>query len=252
MLRKLFLVTVGLAVLLMNIPSQVQLGKGEISREDNFLQAQKVFASSGMIIQDIKLQAWGQISNMKNSLEEMEEKYGRLARCLGLDEGKKAIQVEKDGFISISHLEIRGDETWQLSIQSIPMDPEEGETYLGLLCITSSPARAQIRYNALVPLLRDMGLAQEPAVVFTGFAGGRLEADSQRELAQNMALVVGGGFVEGVAEGDLTSLSFYNGDDEGFIVVNGRRINLNIALKYNPLKNSTYLHVGVPLINCDY
>lgn len=252
MRRMLFIIVVSLAALLLNVPSQAQLGQGEISGTDNFIQAQKVFTSSGMTIQDIKLQAWGQINKGNYSLEEMSDKYTVLAASLGLDQKKKAVQVEKDGFISISHLEVIGDETWQLSLQSLPLEPDCGETYLGLLYSCDDPVKAQMRHASLRPLLREAGLSQDLAVVFTGLTGGFLDLDRQWAMALELARVIGGDFIEGIADKDLTSLSFYSGDQRGFIEVNGRRINLNIALKYKSQEKNTYLYVGVPLINCDY
>lgn len=88
-----------------------------------------------------------------------------------------------------------------------------------------------------------------------GVIGGRLTQDSKRELAQDMFRDFGGELV----------MSSVGEEDENYFVaygytrgikknknVNGKAVNLTVAISYEEEKNVTRVVMGTPLVNSDF
>ena len=221
---------------------------------DDFELAHAVFVSSGAEIKEIKLQVWGQISNGLESVDKLKKKYEAAACGLGLNPAGAALQVEKDGFAGISQLEIKEGEAWQLYMQAVPIPgaPNGGESYAGFLCSTDNPRRARQAYALLNTVFNEAGLKGKSGVTFSGIIQGDLGPQGRVRLADALAAGYAGEYVEGITQDNLASICYYIKQNSNFLPVGGRRINLNIALRYNELENRTYIHVGVPLIYQDY
>jgi len=250
---RLLLSWVCLIIIAVAIPGLAQLDSAA-NLIDHYEMAYEVFLHSGATIKDIKLQGWGQISNRPESLTGLKEKYETVARRLELDPDRAAVQTEKDGFIGISWLEVRDDEAWQLSMQAVPIPkaPNGGESYAAFLYATKSPQRARGVYSALRLAFKETGLEDSVGVTFSGVIKGDLGAEGRLSLSDSLAALYAGEYVEGITQDNLTSICYYIKQNSKFLPVNGRRINLNIALRYNEQENTTYLYIGAPLIYQDY
>lgn len=227
----------------LNIDSQPKM--------DNFQLARKVFTQSGANLEEINLQVWGQISNTVNTEEKLKAQYQILAEVLGLN-SQPVIQKEKDGFLSLSNLVEHEGNILQLVIQVIPVIPGQGETYLGLSFRTNDVTAAQVMYGNISAALARIGSEHQVGVVWTGTLPGKLSPAKRSLLAQSLAETVEARFVEGMEEEQVTSLTYYTNQGQGFLTVNKQKLNINIALRFHADKDSTYIHVGSPLIYQEY
>ncbi len=228
--------------------------------------ARKVFTMGCEEINEIKLESWGQISNRIETPEELKAKYECIVEEFKLDGEMRAVQAEKDGFCSISHLEAKEEGFWQITLQTVPMSAEAGGTYWGIMFATDQPQDAKAIYHKLRSFLAaghifpEKGsdkdeienVLREIGITMTGCLPGKLEKDACRKLADKMAAVVKAEYVEGVYGGTFAGYSYYTGSCSHSLLVDGKRLNLNVAMRYNEVDNETYLYVGVPLVYQDY
>ncbi len=219
---------------------------------DNFQLARKVFTQSGANLEEINLQVWGQISNTVNTEEEVKTQYRILAEILGPGSIQPVVQKEKDGFLSLSSLTEQGENILQLVIQTVPMGPGQGGTFLGLSFRTNDVTAAREMYGNISAYLSSLASGHQVGVMWTGTLPGKLSFAQRFALAQSLAQTVGAYFVDGLEEDELTSLTYYSKRGQGFLTVNERKLNINIALRFHADRGVTYLHVGSPLIFQEY
>ncbi|MFZ5753391.1 MAG: YwmB family TATA-box binding protein, partial [Bacillota bacterium] len=219
---------------------------------DNFQLARKVFTQSGANLEEINLQVWGQISNTVDTEEQLKEKYRILAQALGFDSLQPVVQKEKDGFLILSNLMEREDSVMQLVMQAIPAATGYGGSCLGLSFRTTDVTVAQVMYGNISAALARIGSEHQVGVVWTGSLPGKLSTAKRSLLAQSLAETVEARFVEGMEEEQVTSLTYYTNQGQGFLTVNKQKLNINIALRFHADKGSTYIHVGSPLIYQEY
>lgn len=245
--------TVFLLVLLIAVPSQAQYGD-PATKSDGFDTALLVCQKSGLKVKEIKLQGWGRISKELYSLEQLERTYNLFSQGLCFAEEKPAIQREKDGFVGISRLFEKEGETWQLSLQAIPLPGQAGEggTYLAFLYVGEDVRRARETYDILLELLSEAGFADKVGVTFTGAMAGLAPPAIKEALACELAGLVKADFVEGVVDDRFASLSFYTQECREHLVAGKKKVNLQIALCDEEAAATTLVHVGFPLIYQDY
>lgn len=222
---------------------------------NNYLLAKTAFLQSDFGIQDIKIQAWGQISNKRSSLKELLEKYRQIVSELGYDQNKPAVQEEKDGFVAVSLLvgDVEG-ETLQVSLQSIPEPgkPKDGLTFLAVLFTTKSTVKAESVYGRLAPLLRSMGLKEPLGVTFSGYMTGLLNPGIRNSIVQELGNSVKAVQVEGIQTDNYTSRTCYSRLGQGFIELPGNKANLQLAVTSYEKEGRTWLYAGSPLIYQEY
>lgn len=227
-------------------------GKNVPPQIDNFQLSRKVFTHSGAQLEEINLKVWGQISNTTNTEEKIMDQYRILAENLGHFSLLPAIQKEKDGFLSLSNLIESEGEVLQLVLQVIPVLPDLKETYLGISFRTNNEIAAQAMYGKISAALARLGSEHQVGVVWSGTLPGKLSPAKRTLLAHSLAEKVEARFVEGMEEEQTTSLTYYTNQGQGFLTVNGEKLNINIALRFHADKGSTYIHVGSPVIHLEY
>lgn len=240
-----------LSILFISVPSSAKIDNS-IRYSDDFQTALNIFKNNGLIINEIKLQVWGQISNSMEPYEVLDSKYRYITQYLKLDQKKIAVQKELDGFMSVSHIEERRDALWQISIQSIPIDENRGESYLGLLYVTDDVKAAGQNHCLLLDMFDKMGFKEVVGITMTSDLPGYITIENRQRMANNIARTVNGEFVEGIVDDNLTSMSYYSNRILRYLKIAEKKININIAMHYDESSDVTHLYIGIPLIYQDY
>lgn len=244
------MLTLAMIIFFSASPSDASLEQ-RVEKEDNFEILSQTFLLSEAELYEIKLQAWGQITNRKLSPDELLEIISKLCSELDLQREKPVVQTEKGLFTSVSLMAGGDARNLQLVLQSVAENPDSGVTCLGFLFSTGEMDRAKGIYQKMLPLLREIGYTDELGITVSGTLGHYLPPLLLENLVQKMATASGADFVEGV-KGDLTCSSFYTPRLNSGICVGERKVNLQIAARSVPGENKTRIHVGMPLILQDY
>lgn len=249
MIRKTILITFILVIFLSASPSRAYMQDNTLPL-NSFEIARETFSVSGAELGEIKLQAWGQITNRKHSTEHLKEIFSTITAGLGLFEIRPVIQIEKNAFISISFLESGAKEEFQLVLQSVPETPVTGTSFLGFLLITQDIEKAGRVYYLLLPLLKEIGYTDELGITISGIRQEEISFTQQSGIIQQMALSSNARFVEGI-KGDLISNAYYTPRLSSSLSVNGKKINLQLACRSYP-DEKTKFYVGIPMIYQEY
>lgn len=86
----------------------------------------------------------------------------------------------------------------------------------------------------------------------TGSIDGRLETSRLNSICSNIFNKTGASRVEGMSDDKLISVSAYTPAIGESVEVNGNRINLNIAIRFNSYENKTYIWLATPVITTEY
>lgn len=89
-------------------------------------------------------------------------------------------------------------------------------------------------------------------VCLTGVQSGKKSKTAMNDLCQKALKEVKAAKIEGMDDGRTISISAYSPIIEDWINVNGNKINLNIAARYNNNENKTYFWLATPIITTEY
>ena len=216
---KISLCWVALIIYILCGPVQAETNRLSASKQDdllgqtnNFTLAKTVFANSGVQADEIKLEVRAKINGSKSF------------ELLGLHE-----------------LCSRG--VWSIA---------ETGVFVIIKYVTTDVRCAAEAYEKLTLLLQNMESHEPVGVTFRGSINGELNSLLQHKTAQSLAKCVQAVYVEGINELNMNSSSFYTGLAKKYLLINKKRIDLNIASRYDKKNHATNLYVGSPLIYQDY
>lgn len=215
---------------------------GKIS--DRYLSKEQLSAIGLDIVKKLKIQGNlvdnNQLIQLNNNTDEklysfnLSEgtNYNQLVIC-GQDDADRAITV-----IVVSY-----DDAYQnIKETDLYIDVVEYQKYENLQEIKKKIEDIYQKYNK----------KSEISTCITGTFKGKL---SSSEIYQKTTLAlqsVNGYKVEGLVEDNLTSISAFTPNITQFLYTGNKKINFNIAMRYNEYEDNTYIWIGTPIITTGY
>ncbi len=124
------------------------------------------------------------------------------------------------------------------------------------LCIsffdTSSNPHVQANTDAIVQSLEKYVIGHESNISLTGSVDGRLGEDEIGDICLRAFKRVGADKVEGMNDNGLVSVSAFAPSISESVSVKGKKVNMNIAVRYNSYEGKTYIWLATPVITTEY
>ncbi len=117
---------------------------------------------------------------------------------------------------------------------------------------TSGDPSVRVYADAAASSLAGRGIAFKTNISVTGSIDGRMERDEIEELYKRVLRSVGADSVEGIDENGLVSVSAFSPSIGNSVRVNGKRVNINLAARYNSYEDKTYIWIAAPVITTEY
>ena len=117
---------------------------------------------------------------------------------------------------------------------------------------TSQTQEMEEAAASLESVLRTHSEATSVNICITGSIEGTLDNIKVDEICGKILESAGASKVEGLQEDDLVSVSAFSPSIGNTVKVNGKRINLNVAVRYNSYEGKTYIWLASPVITTEY
>lgn len=104
----------------------------------------------------------------------------------------------------------------------------------------------------IINVLKNYGVEPEVNISITGCLEGNLPENEVEELCSRVFDSISADKVEGINEDGLISVSAFSPSINDTIRVNGRRVNVNLASRYNSYEGKTYIWLATPVITTEY
>lgn len=101
-------------------------------------------------------------------------------------------------------------------------------------------------------LLKNYSESTSVNICITGSMEGTLDDSEVDEICGKILESAGASKIEGLQENDLVSVSAFSPLIGNTVKVNGKRINLNVAVRYNSYEGKTYIWLASPVITTEY
>ncbi len=92
----------------------------------------------------------------------------------------------------------------------------------------------------------------EVTTCIVGTYEGKLSDKEKYDKISKFLNSIGGNKIEGMLNESLISVSAYSPNIDRFIYTGNKKMNLNIAMRYNEYEDKTYLWIGTPIITTGY
>ena len=164
----------------------------------------------------------------------------------------KAVENDYVEGIEVSYI-IDENKTVQMSVTN---EKNRSTDKNSTLCIsffdTSSNPDVQANTDVIIQCLEKYGIGYESNISLTGIVNGRLGEDEIGDICLKALKRVGADTVEGMNDNGLVSVSAFSPSISESVSVRGRKVNMNIAVRYNSYEGKTYIWLATPVITTEY
>jgi len=137
-------------------------------------------------------------------------------------------------------------------LMDVQGDPADGYRLSVSLVDTSGNQAAARSAAKIADILKNYGIEPEVNISITGSLEGQLMEKELEELYGKAFDSISADRVEGINDDGLISVSAFSPSIREAVRVNGRRVNVNMASRYNSFEGKTYIWLATPVITTEY
>jgi hypothetical protein len=131
-------------------------------------------------------------------------------------------------------------------------EPDAGITLLISLFDISRDPELQKHAETITSVLDKYGIDHEINISITGSVEGKLGDKETTDIFDRAMKSAGALRVEGISDNGLVSVSAFSPQISEAAGAAGKRVNLNMAARYNSLEDRTYIWIASPVITTEY
>ena len=201
------------------------------------------------------IDAGGTILDRFIDMDEMVEIGYSIKSQLELEENCYVEDIEDYGFIQLT---IQGSDSYNNFVTIILSSYEDvekggGETSLFINFIKREQF---VEFNDIIKEAENIFEQYDRPVDITTCIIGTFDQDFNPEEKEKEVLkatkAIKGKIVEQYVEDDILSFSIFTPYIEKYIYTGSRKMNLNIAIRFNEYEDKTYIWIGTPIITIGY
>lgn len=139
---------------------------------------------------------------------------------------------------------------------SILKDRQQGsiEVYQVSISLTNTSQQPEMASSveALTAVLKKCDMNPDINICITGSLDGNLKDSELETVCAKILESAGANKVEGMKDKGLISVSAFSPSINEAVRVNGKQVNLNVAVRYNSYEGKTYIWLATPVITTEY
>jgi hypothetical protein len=217
----------------------------------------EIMESTGATVLSREAYFWARLGKGRKPAAEYDTLVLELSEALGLKTGVETSSVNiicNDALWEVYANGVSPDgDMVNISGRLINQENAEKESHL-VIDVTGFPNREKAGEieGVIKKICRKYGLVPEINYCITGYFEGKLDTKGLNDVCRKAFRAAGAEKVEGIKDDNLISLTAYSPGISNYVRVDGSRVNLNIALRYNSYEKRTYIWLATPLIAIEY
>ncbi len=214
----------------------------------------RAFGDSGAAFVSSEITFTGSSKNKLKTETEMKDFSAKIAGILDAFNDDKPEKVDNESFEGFEFHGFSGKEfNFTLSTLKSKMAAELGKSYVTLHIVNNSPALdLQGIRTRVMGALSGYGIRPRVNTLITGSYAGKLDTGEMNGIGAAIFKRAGARKVNGIRENSLVSVSAFSKSIDNWVEVDGKKINLNFAVRYNSYEGKTYIWLATPLITTEY
>ena len=213
----------------------------------------RIIKSTGAQYKSTNVTGWVRVDEKAAGVYEPETLAGMVAAQLTVPEAGRQVERWENQFARGAKVAglIKGNRT--VAVMGQVMEPQQGQTVSHIMVVLDGTAsRKTGAYKSKISAA--LGGYGESRVALTCSAtiNNELNKDELLETAEKMMIQAGAAVQEKTVKDNLVSLTGFSPEFVKDITYAGKEINLNVALRCDPVEHVTYVYVASPVIFTEY
>ncbi|NLP14437.1 MAG: YwmB family TATA-box binding protein [Clostridium sp.] len=217
---------------------------------------EKAFKASGANFVSSEFYVNAEVGNEYQSFEQLSRMADDLAADMNIEKNEMYSRsligndsIDKMEIIGISE----GGKRINLCARSERDAGGSGKSYI-TVSVTVDSAKFEIEdiYEDLLKTLGKYKIHPKVNTCVTGYFEGKLDYAALNEVSKRVLKHAGARKVNGITDNNMISVSAYSPGIDNTILENGKKVNMNLAIRYNSYENRTYIWIAIPVITIEY
>ncbi|MFZ5986997.1 MAG: YwmB family TATA-box binding protein [Bacillota bacterium] len=226
-------------------------------REGSSLETlQKAFKASGAELLSSETYLWGEVGKEYGSFDDLAKLADKFAEEMGIVKNDLYSRrlISND---SIDKIEIIGS-SYESDVINIcaQLSREQGklkQSYITASVTVESPElRLEKTAETLLGVFEKYDIKPKINTCITGYFSGKLDYDALNKASKQIFNNARAKKINGITDRNLISVSAYSPIIDNTISVDGKKVNMNLAIRYNSYENKTYIWLATPVITVEY
>ena len=185
----------------------------------------------------------------KKMLEELAEKLGitdGYTFSSGEGDGFRKTILTKDGRYAKTVLQI-------VSLYDTSVENSVPEQYIAVEITASAGSKQAVKlYHKVKKLYEEMGLKNQVSLEIDAGRRGNYVDSKGKGIFEDIFKAVKARRVDSIMENGICTVYGYTRSEEDYLTLNGKKVNMQIVLTYDEEKDTTYIKIGMPIVNSAY
>lgn len=186
--------------------------------------------------------------------EDLNKKIDYIVEGLNIDKSKLKKTIEtgdgsQKGMFTVS----KESGNYTMILESMKNDDSNIESYCMFQSSSIGNFENMMKEKKLIEkLLKEIDLPVKLDAMITGSYKGKLTQKQINTIISKLLKNIDAVKVESLERNDMISVSAYSTEIEEYITSNGRKVNVQLALRYSNYNDRTYIWLGTPIIPFEY
>lgn len=212
------------------------------------------FKASKAKLEESVLSGWVSLDKAFTYEQELNSKLDMIINRLGFDKSKtKRISENGEDMLKTTLISTEDYVNYTIVIESMINDDKSEKSYC-FFSANYSDGNDKIIEDKLIAenALADAGFPIKLDILMIGSYKGKLTRKQSDSIMNELLECIGARVVESMTDEEVISISSYSSRISHYINSQGRKINLQAAIRYSEYNDKTYLWLGCPVISLEY
>ncbi len=213
----------------------------------------KIIKSTGARYKATNVTGWVRVDEKAAEIHEPETLAGMVAAQLYVPEAGRKVERWENQFARGAKVEglAKGDRT--IAVMGQVMEPQQGKTVSHIMVVLDGVTGSKTgSYKSKIGSVLGGYGESRVALTCSGTINNELNTDELLAAAEKMMIQAGAAVHEKTIKDNLVSLTGFSPWFVKDITYAGKEINLNVALRCDPVEHVTYVYAASPVIFTEY
>lgn len=230
-----------------------------IGHAENPVQRQplsEAMKAVGAGMEEMSVNVWAKLPAAGQEDADLETIACQAMEQLGVGRGSYQISYNKTDVQRMVRTEAIADYFHAVAIAEVisPNGTERPEVYLVILVETKPKSDTELAewQDKIIAIVKNFGGTPRISTCLVGWLDGKLKDGEWHMRLRNGFNAVNATIIDKVMYDNFASYTGFSPGISDYIEVGGKHINLNMAMRYSPYDDRTYITIGSPVITREY
>lgn len=199
------------------------------------------------------IRGYGKFGDVDLTTANKKKMLENLALKLGITDGYSYSAATGEDYTKTILTKKGANATTVLQMVSLKQEEREAAQYIVLQIETEQKVTSAISlFKKVKRLYKEIGMEPQVSLEIETEQEGNAVTTQPEGVVGEFLTGIKGKQVDAISENGICTVYGYTKLEDDYLVLNGKKVNVQIVMSYDETKDKTYVKVGMPIVNSSY